>query len=356
MFKKKTVLILGAGASYEAGLPVGDMLKTQIADGLRVRKTDEWYGSWAVADKGLVEAIRSLDKSGHYKTGEIQDTCKRISSALPLARSIDNYLHSHKDSKAIEKCGKVGIVGSILNAERESKLKVDDENGASPKVDFPELAGTWYNRFASLMFEPTFDDLRHSLENLTVIIFNYDRCFEHFMYHAIITYYGCYALDAANVVKSMKIYHPYGSAGYLPWMEQKPAAKFGEVVDGGRLLSLADQVKTYTEGVDRESSEIKAIHSAMRETNNVVFLGFGYIPLNMQLLRPPADGAEKHGKTRPEKFFLGTGYGIFPEDREIVSSRVAQMIPSEYGQVTIGDKETTCAGLFDRFGFTVSDL
>lgn len=307
-----------------------------------------------MTDESLSGVIRSLDKDPAYKQGEIKDACRRMSAALPLARSIDNYLHSHNHSKAIEKCGKLGIVGCILRAERKSLLQIHSPDTADAYVDFSALKDTWYNRLASLIFQSTFEDLKQTLENLTVISFNYDRCFEHFMYHSIITYYGCQPQVAADVVKSMAIYHPYGSVGYLPWMEWQPAAHFGEQVEGIRLLALSEQIKTYTEGVERDSLEIKAIHTALREAKNVIFLGFGYIPLNMELLRPGEDPNWIKVSSQ-QKQYWGTAYRLSDEDTNLVTSAVKSLVQTGVVHAKINNK-VTCAGLFNEYGFTLSDL
>lgn len=356
MFKNKVALILGAGASYEVGLPIGDTLKEQISEALHVRQISGGWGDFHLGDSTIEDVIKRLISTGgsDFQRGELVAACKGISSALPLARSIDNYLHSHKASKATELCGKLGIVNCILKAENASRLKIDEDRSANARVDFSELAGSWYNRFAALMFESSFDDLKKALQNLSVIAFNYDRCFEHFMYYSIITYYGCEPQVAADVVKSMNIYHPYGTVGYLPWMGKSPTAKFGEVVDSSVLLSLAGQIKTYTEGVERNSSDIQAIHNAMRKASNVIFLGFGYIPLNMDLLRP--DGDPNWTKNNAmQKQYWGTAYGLSEEDNSLVANRVKGLIQANGAHAKINNK-LKCADLFTEYGFTLSAL
>lgn len=356
MFKNKTVLILGAGASFEAGLPIGDTLKAQIAEALQVRESSRSWGDFHLADQSVSDAVKLLNRrsDSRFSWGEIITACKQIGSALPLARSIDNFLHSNQHSVTIEFCGKLGIVSCILKAERESLLKIADEQAANAGIDFSGLKDKWYNRFAALMFESTFDDLRRSLENLTVISFNYDRCFEHFMYYSIITYYGRSPQEAAEVVNGMKVFHPYGMVGYLPWMERSPMAKFGDQVDAERLLQLAGQIKTYTEGVDRESSEIQAIHSALRKALNVIFLGFGYIPLNMDLLRPNEDSDWTKVSTQ-QKQYWGTAYRLSDEDTNVVTSKVKSLVQTGFVHAKINNK-VTCANLFTEYGFTLSGL
>lgn len=57
MFKSKTVFIVGAGASCEAGLPSGDTLKERIAELLDIRFND-WGSDQISGDRRIVKALR----------------------------------------------------------------------------------------------------------------------------------------------------------------------------------------------------------------------------------------------------------------------------------------------------------
>ncbi|MER8445624.1 hypothetical protein NKH52_20760 [Mesorhizobium sp. M1066] len=347
MFADRTLLILGAGASYEVGLPLGDALKRDISNALLVYSDSPLQLiERGVADGAINEAL--------YATGndrsELLKACERISAALPLARSIDNYLHSHRKSEFFELCGKLGIVRCILAAEGNSRMALKTDSSGYP-FNFGSLSDSWYNRFASLLFESDFDEFQRRLTNLDVITFNYDRCFEHFMYHAIQTYYGVSPEEAADVVKSMSIYHPYGTVGNLPWMGGVAFADFGADMPGSALLSLAGNIKTYTEGVDRESSEIQAIHTAVRRARTVVILGFGYIPLNMQLLKP-TDNPE-HPDNSKRKTYYGTVKGLSREDMRIVTHDVRALVQTGFIESKLDNNELTCAKLFNEYAFSL---
>lgn len=354
MFADRTLLILGAGASFEAGLPIGETLKEKISDALEVQSVSGGYDTkFRIHDEAIDRAIRYSIREGKewWNQKSAFDACTQISAALPLARSIDNYLHSHKESKQIELCGKLGIVRCILNAEAKSRMQLEASRSAKERLNFSNLNGTWYNRFASLLFESTYEELQEKLNQLTVIVFNYDRCFEHFMYYAIITHYGVAPLEAAKLVKSMAIYHPYGTVGNLPWMEKQPQSQFGQDVDEYQLLQLAGNIKTYTEGVDRESSEIQAIHTAVRKAKTVTILGFGFIPLNMSLLQPN-EVIKPHSDNSTEKIYYATAYGMSDRDRDYVNHSLGNLVPAGDVEMNINNK-LTCAELFTEYAFSL---
>lgn len=65
---------------------------------------------------------------------------------MPQALSIDNFLDAHRGQAQIELAGKLGIVQSILQAERASKLFINP-NANPPTLNFATLQNTWFNKF-----------------------------------------------------------------------------------------------------------------------------------------------------------------------------------------------------------------
>lgn len=281
MSDSKTVFILGAGASFEFGLPVGETLKDQISKLLRFSfdfgnlKSGDLLTSSAIQLAAMQAGTR--DANPWYNAG------KSIAEAMPLSLSIDNYLHIHKGKEHIELCGKLAIVRSILSAESQSKLKVNENQ----KLRFDNCADTWAIRLVRLIAEQcSLQELQPRLANLTFIVFNYDRCLEHFLMHAFAITYGITLRDSAEIVNKMKIYHPYGIVGNLPWMNKQSTGKidFGDKPEAGHLLQLSTGIKTFTEGTDDEDSDILAIRGCVADAERFVFLGYAYHPLNMKLL------------------------------------------------------------------------
>ena len=112
MHPKKTVIVVGAGASHEAGLPTSATLKSSIARYLDIRYD-------------LIQQIsgdRTIAESLSFRFGDINPhlhACWKIRDALPQAMSIDNFIDSHRGNEKIELCGKLAIVRSILRGGKE---------------------------------------------------------------------------------------------------------------------------------------------------------------------------------------------------------------------------------------------
>lgn len=146
---------------------------------------------------------------------------------------------------------------------------------------------TWFNGFMQLLTEDCHKtNLKRRLSSIALIIFNYDRCVEHYIYHYLRSYYDIDEAEAADVVKGIEIYHPYGSVGSLPYLDGEHPIQFGEMPHARTLPILASQIRTFTEGTNEKSSDIVAIRRHMQTALRLVFLGFAFHSRNMDLLQP----------------------------------------------------------------------
>jgi hypothetical protein len=113
----------------------------------------------------------------------------------------------------------LAIVRSILSAERNSLLYFE-QIGPKSKMDFNKLTDTWYISFFQLLTENcTKEDLEERFKQVKLIVFNYDRCIEHFIYYALQNYYRLSNIEASELMEYLEIYHPYGVVGTLPWVK-----------------------------------------------------------------------------------------------------------------------------------------
>jgi hypothetical protein len=126
---------------------------------------------------------------------------------------------------------------------------------------------------------------------------------------------------AERVVRSIEIYHPYGTVGYLPWQQANGAADFGADPHANQLLDLASQIKTFAEGTDPNASQVVAIRQKLIEANIIIFLGFAFHRMNLELLRPTDSPA---AELQPAEYFA-TAHGISSNDCEIIKSDLANL-------------------------------
>lgn len=188
MFRAKTVLVIGAGASVEVGLPMGSELLKQIIEITDIKF--EHYRQ-VQGDRLVVDALRSILK----EDGDVAKLNAHLQAGWQLAKSakqalsIDNVIDVLEDP-CVELMGKLGIVRAILTAESRSQRFrcVDDVPDTMYLNNFDE---TWYSSFTKVLTENVKkSQIDRIFENLQIINFNYDRCIEHYLPYSISQYYG----------------------------------------------------------------------------------------------------------------------------------------------------------------------
>jgi hypothetical protein len=292
MFNRKTVFIVGAGCSAEYGLPVGDGLKTQIAERLKAFATMR-ERAVPKQDVGLNDA---LNRSGHGTIGAWFEVAANMAQGVQLTSSIDRYLNLRQDDARLVILGKLLIVRAILAAEAESTLAVPD----GKMMDHGDIATGagglhWLGQLFEQMQEGVSNrsQLSHVFENVSFVSFNYDRCIEHYFFNALRQLGSLTGAEASEAMKSLVIEHPYGRVGHLPWEDAPPGAikaKFGERFDDGEVLNrLAGGIKTFTERVE-EGDELARTRKLITDATQIAFLGFSFLDQNMDLLTPPQGG------------------------------------------------------------------
>lgn len=340
MIKRKTLVVLGAGASAEVDLPTGAGLVAEIAPLLDIRFDSNRQKN---GDVTIMEAIR-LWTRGIKKETNVNPTLHaawRIRDAMPQAMSIDNYIDAHSGNDRIEICGKLAIVRSILNAERGSRLYVNRRRDQRT-IDFRKSQETWFNRLFQIITESCdVEGLSDRLSTLVFVVFNYDRCLEHFLYHSLQNYYGIDASAAAQFVSQIEIYHPYGQVGTLPWQSSIDSIEFGDEPSPNQLLSISSQIRTFTEGTDPESSDIDSIRKSINDSSILIFLGFAFHRLNMELLTGPSDDPV------PKRCFA-TARRISDYDCSLIERDIADMSNSSVEEIHIRNS-LTCNDLFVEY-------
>ena len=318
---KELTIVVGAGASSEYRLPVGTKLKQDILEILRPRSP-----GGNVQDQDLYYAMMSSanpDSLGSVNFQNYIDAANHIRTSLPLSPSIDNFINSHRGNLFVEQVSKLAIAKSILQAERNSSLWfpkfVRDMDGVTRigQLNFAEVEQTWLPAFFKLVTQDCpFDQLKEKLSKISFVVFNYDRCVEHFLFEAIKTFYAVDREKTQDVLSSLDIYHPYGLIGKLPW-ESEGGIDFGADQKSDVLVPAAGNIKTFSESFDPGEEEGLAIKKAVSKTNRLVFLGFGFIPLNMRLL-----ASDEHASQSTQKQIFATAFGISKYDAQRISDEL----------------------------------
>ena len=346
MFKSKTLFIVGAGASQEIGLPTGTELKKAIAEKLDISYTlGNPYGS-VTGDPAIARAISEHAQRSNLNMYTILGDAWKIRDAMPQAISIDNFIDAHSTSAGIVLCGKLAIAQAIIEAEKKSKLYSEPANGKNEQFDHAQIQESWYLPFFQLLTENVRrEDAPDLFENVSFMCFNYDRCIEHYLYHAIHNYYSIQ--DVAQLMQSLKISHPYGVVGALPWQDRRTHVSFGGLLRNADLIDVANEIRTFTEQVEANDPALALISQQVQEAETIVFLGFGYHALNMDLL-----SIEKTGSVRR---VFGTAKGISDTDvKTVILPETARTLRiSNHGSIHINNK-LKCCELFGEYWHTLS--
>jgi len=268
-----------------------------------------------------------------------------IRDGVRLTHSIDDFLDMHNVNEIILRVGKAAIAQTILTAETNSSLFF---NPYSYQETFNKIEATWYMKFFRMLGRGiNLGNAKEIFEPVSFIIFNYDRCIEHFLINALSLVYTMPLEDAASIVSDLNIIHPYGTVGDLPFLSSNNPVPYGPLRGSDKFdyTILAERIKTYTEQIGG-ADETNAIRNEMRRAECIVFLGFGYHDQNLALLKP-----EEQLKSIP---VFGTAHGFSTHNREVVHQKIERMFQQppprviSYSPVVI-DQHATCANLLDDY-------
>jgi hypothetical protein len=347
----KTVFVIGAGASSEVDLPVGLGLKGKIKN-LLTFTGENIHGFPDDGDKAILRVFDQIDNGKQRPL--LFAASEQISRAMTQAISIDNFIDARSDNESIVLCGKIAIVRAILQAEAESKL-------SGEKINFELIEKTWFTKFFRLLFENCRpENLGERIKSIVLIVFNYDRCIEHFLYHALQNYYDLSPEQTISLLKDLQIFHPYGTVGKLLWQDTDNTGSgihFGKTPTASELIELSKQVKTFTEGTDESLSEINSIRSHIESSKRLVFLGFSFLKQNLDILAP-ISSTPVYAKWI--RYIYGTGIGISIDCKEhIIRDLENRLGINATGQskpvnINIYSERHTCDELFEDYKIGLS--
>jgi hypothetical protein len=266
MFKKPTIVILGAGVSAEFGMPVGPTLLTEIG---------------ASVDRGRASHPRFIglmhEKMGQERAARLLNTAPRLLPLIDQFDTIDEVLHFvSRDRDAVD-LGKAAIAYQIAKAESDSLLSRTLQDKEAEK----ECDTTWAHAFLRIaMAGVSSQDFETYFNHVTIIDFNYDRVLKQYLYSTLQRLYGLAPGDAALCLKQLNVIRPYGSLGPLDWEGEDAYLAFGnQDVD---LVAALTSIRTFTE--ENSSRVIQQIDRALTDARVCLVLGFGFHVQNIAML------------------------------------------------------------------------
>ncbi|AUQ65940.1 hypothetical protein [Phaeobacter inhibens] len=349
---RRNVIVVGAGASKEFNLPTGAELKSRIARICDIR-FDDWGSKLISGDYEIVETLRAMVRNASEGASTINPYLTagwQIRDNMPLAPSIDNFLDTHRDNPILVQFGKLAIAKAISEAEKASSLFHSDSGHRRSGIDFNEIRNTWLAQlFGTLVAQRDFNSFLVALQNITFVSFNYDRCIHQFFFHAARQYFSLSDEQVEEMLTVLNILYPYGSIGDFSWRSSSHT-NFGTSLSGEKLVNVSSELRTFTEGSGTD--RVKRIRKSFEQADVVMFMGFGFLNLNIDLLL----GKEIFEVER----VLATGKGLSTNSRLEVVRELKEAFVAENSLVveplTVGDSlqvmDCTCGDLvfeFQRF-------
>lgn len=184
--------------------------------------------------------------------------------------SIDLYLARNPD---LADLGKKAITISILEAEKRS---VFGEDILLPAQD-------WYSYLYDRMTRDltTSDSFSFFKDNkVAIATFNYDRSLESFLFNSLLhSFSSAGGQKIAEQIRAIPIFHMYGIIDSLPW---QGGSQYRSESNNAlqRVNVLYRNIKTVYEAGETATH----VHEAIKWTDKVFFLGFGYAKENIAAL------------------------------------------------------------------------
>lgn len=282
----QTVIVVGAGGSVDFGLPTGADLNLLVAAALTAKRND--WGELHWSDAVLDQAFRSWPQ---IQPNDLLRGSQKIARGISYSSSVDDFLFVHgAEDAAVVAAGKAAIVSSILFKEKKSPLTklAQHDSGAADAV-LSTFVDSWpLQLIRQLMPGVRVESVRNLFADVAFINFNYDRCLEHLLFHALQRTHALSEEQAAEVVNGVTIIHPYGQVGSLPWEGRGASLPFGGDYYAETVIELAKGIHTLTEAHHTED-ERNQLARLMAEARRVVFLGFGFHRQNVDLIAPLVD-------------------------------------------------------------------
>lgn len=254
MIKRKTLFVLGAGASMPYKFPSGEGLYREICRGMEGNNFQ-----YPIDFARLASECNILKSS-------VDDF--RLTLTRSGANSIDTFLAYRPQ---FERIGKLAIAYAIGHRENAGCLD-------------PDVDDHWYRYLWAHMHAGATDARSLTNNKVRFITFNYDRTLEYFLFQAIANLYGVDDQAAMQVLKSLEIEHVYGRAGGLNFGNSgEPGRDFVRVERSADLLEAASTLRTIPE-LRADDEAFQRFRKSFDWAEDVVVTGFSFDPLNCERL------------------------------------------------------------------------
>lgn len=284
MVNNPLVLVVGAGASFPYGFPLGSQLRTEICN---------------------IENDDSLLRASLVKHINLDDSLLRNfakSFRLSSVKSIDAFLAKRSEFESI---GKLAIAASLISKSTKKTKEYD-------------LEDNWYLELWNLLISGINSHNELKNNKLRIITFNYDYSLESFIHSSIVHTFGVSDTDAFSVLKNIPILHVYGSIRSL---DSSNTLTDEPVFNAESLKYGAKNIKVIPESRDDDEVFVNA-RTWFDWAKNIFFLGFGFDELNINRLdlKTVLDYKTRNDMAHPRVF--ASVFGMTNNEIELARARL----------------------------------
>lgn len=263
MIDKKTVFVLGAGASCPYGYPSGSQLREEICLNL--------------TNKYLNHLNRAYpdETTRKNKNKEIKFFIKTFNDST--TKSIDLFLARNPH---LAETGKNIIAYTIFDAEIKSNFRERSKH----------LEQDWYFYLFDRLTDGVIDFKKlcriKANSKVSFITFNYDRSLEQFLYESFQnSFTNVPSHEIVAIMNDIEIIHMYGCIAPLDWQDREKGISYKTSITESLLNRCSSNIKTIYE--QDNNSELDEVELLLEEAEQVFYLGFGYAEENMDILKVP---------------------------------------------------------------------
>ncbi len=137
----------------------------------------------------------------------------------------------------------------------------------------------------------------------------------------------------------LSIIHPYGQVGKLPSTAEGGIA-FGEHIHSTKLPLVAAQIRTFTERVESDDV-LFAMRKLLSEAEVVVYLGFSFGDMNMELMSLETAGS---------RVVYGTSFGVSKANQRVIEQDILEaMGPNQSVVEAVTLEPMTCVDFLNAY-------
>lgn len=282
--QNSTTFILGAGSSYDYGMPLGQDLLNSIIH----KKWDQ-----------------------HDISDDAREEFNNFSELLRDTKqySIDSFL-SQPHRKGMSNIGKIMIARILCPLENNAFKRRKPDDKAQP------LVSGWYKWFINKALPQG----RPTTLGVNIITFNYDRTLEIAIARSLISDSDMNPKEALHAAAELPILHVYGTLGKLNTIQYDPEKEcFYYTYDDWNSVSAELRVVGEERRLDDDVE--KRIRQVVQKSDTLVFLGFGFDKDNLSIL---GFSPYEHGHKENQQRVYALGYGVTSAEKKLASIRLGK--------------------------------